>query len=279
MTAVVRRIAAIAASLALSVTLATVPQAAAQQRNLVSFGDSVMADPRADNYLTERVGSDLGSSGSSQNSYGTYCPTGYNYAKRAGAKLGLPVRDYSCSGAASMSRGKQISAQVDAAIRSGALNSATSRVIFTSGFNDTYNNRELSQAQMRAKFVRFTAPQIERIKRAAPNARIQIVGYTTITDRGNLCLLHTGGSSAGPIYSPEMRAWENASQWMLVDLARATGTQFVDLKPSTRGNHMCAPNNRRMWAGLVDFSGGPGNLPFHLNARGHAHVANVIARS
>ena len=42
---------------------------------------------------------------------------------------------------------------------------------------------------------------------------------------------------------------------------------------------MCAPDNKRMWAGLVDFYGGPGNLPIHVNQRGHEHVANVIARS
>ena len=42
---------------------------------------------------------------------------------------------------------------------------------------------------------------------------------------------------------------------------------------------MCAPDHMRMWAGLVDFYGGPGNLPIHVNARGHQHVAGVIAAS
>ena len=61
--------------------------------------------------------------------------------------------------------------------------------------------------------------------------------------------------------------------------ARAAGVEFLDLKPSTWHNNMCAPDNKRMWAGLVDFYGGPGNLPIHVNQRGHEHVANVIARS
>ena len=60
---------------------------------------------------------------------------------------------------------------------------------------------------------------------------------------------------------------------------QAAGVEFLDLKPSTWHNNMCAPDNKRMWAGLVDFYGGPGNLPIHVNQRGHEHVANVIARS
>ena len=55
--------------------------------------------------------------------------------------------------------------------------------------------------------------------------------------------------------------------------------EFLDMKPSTWNNNMCSPDNQRMWAGLVDFYGGPGNLPIHVNQRGHEHVANVIARS
>ena len=66
---------------------------------------------------------------------------------------------------------------------------------------------------------------------------------------------------------------------MQVDLAARTGVQFLDMKPSTRNNGMCADVNQRMWAGLVDFSAGDGNLPIHMNQRGHEHTANVIARS
>ena len=73
--------------------------------------------------------------------------------------------------------------------------------------------------------------------------------------------------------------YEVKAQWMQVDLAAATGTQFVDLKPSTVANGMCARDESRMWAGLIDFGGGTGNLPIHVNARGHEHIANVLAAS
>ena len=168
----------------LALTVVAAPTASAAQKNLVAFGDSILADPGADIYLSSRL--------TSSTANGANCPSSNNFAKRTGAKVGLPVRDYSCSGAVSMSQGPQISTQIDTAIRNGALTADTQRVIFSSGFNDTYNNSNLSRDQLRARFVRTTAPQIERIKRAAPNARIQIVGYPTIGSGNRYCLLHFG---------------------------------------------------------------------------------------
>lgn len=272
-----KKLAALCAGALLTITGAVnAPVAVAQERNLVAFGDSVLADPPLDTYFAARGSSEIqGSSGSSQGGSVDACPTSYNYAKRTAAKLRLPVADFSCTGATSMSAGKQISSQISQAIASGKLSAATQRVVFTSGFNDTYNNNQLSPAQTRAKFVRYTAPQIERIKRAAPNARIQIVGYASITHQGNLCLVN----GQAPVPAPNISRWENTAQWMMIDLARATGTQFLDMKVPTRGNSMCAPDNRRMWAGIIDFTAGSGNMPFHLNTRGHEYVANIIARS
>lgn len=254
--------------------LAVAPNAVAAERNLVAFGDSVFADPDAGIYLQDRW-----TRGSSGTPVGYDCPSSNNFAKRTGAKLGLPVRDFSCSGAVSLSPGPQIFSQVDQAINSGALSPATQRVVFTSGFNDTYNNMNLSMQQIRDRFVRTTKPQIDRIKRAAPNARIQIVGYPTIGSGNSYCLIHVGPQPLDRTHLPMVRDFENRAQWMQVDLAGATGTQFVDMKPHTRNNGMCAPANQRMWAGLIDFTAGDGNLPIHINARGHEHVANVLARS
>lgn len=269
---ILNKIVALCAGTMLATSISAPLSANASERNLVAFGDSVIADPRADIYLNHQIASGLAPDRVNPDR----CPTSAtNYAKRAGAKLGLPVSDFSCAGATSMSGGKPLSTQVDWAIKTGALSSATKRVIFASGFNDTYNNANLSQKQMRARFVKFTAPLVERIKRAAPNARIQIVGYSTITDQGNVCLVN--GQAPVPLHI--IKHWEDSAQWMQVDLARATGTEFLDLKPSTVGRGMCSPDNKRMWASVIDFTGGPSNLPFHLNARGQAHVANVIARS
>ncbi|APT81707.1 GDSL-type esterase/lipase family protein [Corynebacterium ammoniagenes] len=255
----------------MALTVIAAPTASAAERNLVAFGDSLIADPSADVYLSTRLTSSTGN--------GANCPSGYNYAQRTADKLGLPVRDFSCSGAVSMSPGPQISTQVDTALRTGALSPATERVIFTSGFNDTYNNSNLSRQQMRDRFVRTTAPQIERIKQAAPNARIQIVGYPTIGSGDYYCLVHVTSSPSDSTYLPQIRNWEDSAQWMQVDLANATGTEFVDLKGATRNNGMCADAGQRYYAGLIDFTGGSGNLPIHINTRGHEALSHILAGS
>lgn len=259
---------------ALSIAIVGAPQAAAAERNLVLFGDSVLADPSSPTYLLGRI-----ASGSSE-TRGTNCPSSPdNFGKRAGRKMGLRVRDFSCAGAVSMSKGPQLAEQVSAAIGSGALNRSTRRVVVSTGFNDTYNNRHLSKSQMTKRWVRYTAPQIRRIKAKAPNARIQIVGYPDIAAGDKVCLFHVAPNVYDRTHFPQIGQWEARAQSMQIGLARATGTEFLDLKRSTRDNNMCAPDHKRYWAGLIDFYAGPGNLPVHINKRGHEHVANVIARS
>ena len=268
------------------VTVAAAPAADAQQRNLVVFGDSIIADTPTPEYLVNRLGSLSStsslSSGSAESSGSSVqqCPTSANnYGVRAGHRLGLPAWDYSCAGTTSISPGPQFSTQVDRALAAGALTPATARVIVTTGFNDTYNNGNQSEQQIRARFVDAMRPQIQRIRTAAPNARIQIVGYATITDHDHVCLVHLGGNIRDRTYAPQVGYWERLVQGMQWDLANATGTQFVDMKPSTWDRGMCAPDHLRSWAGLLDFHAGPGNMPIHMTSRGHEHVANVIAAS
>ena len=266
------------------VTAVGTPTADAQQRNLVIFGDSIIADTPTPEYLVNRIGSASSNSSLSSASSGgssfEQCPTSKNnYGVRAGHKLGLPAWDYSCAGTTAISPGPQFSTQVDRALGTGALTPATARVIITTGFNDTYNNGNLSERDIRARFVNAMRPQIDRIRHAAPNARIQTVGYSTITDHDHVCLVHVGANIKDRTYAPQVGYWERLSQNMLSDLAHATGTQFVDMKPSTRNRGMCAPDHMRNWAGLIDFHAGPGNMPIHMTDRGHEHVANVIAAS
>ncbi|QGU03613.1 GDSL-type esterase/lipase family protein [Corynebacterium comes] len=277
------RIGYFAALLALFLLLAGIvsaPAADAQQRNLVVFGDSVVADPPVGEYLARKA-----ERGSSDSADGRFCPTsGGNFGVRAAAKLGLPVSDYSCSGTTatgtrSFFGGEDFSIQVNRALSGGALTPATSRIVVSHGFNDTYSNSILPVAQTRAIFLEAMVPQIERIRAAAPNARIQVVGYATISDSDHICLFNTGGGLRDRTYVPQVGHWERLAQDMQRDLAHATGTEFLDMKPSTVGRGMCAADHMRNWAGIVDVNAGPNNLPFHMNARGHEHVAEVIARS
>lgn len=274
-----RRLAAVIAALVSALALIAgpgLPQAQAQDRNLVIFGDSIIANPTVPDYLAGGLSD--GRPGSSGNP-ATGCPQGNNWGRSASAQLGLVPWDYSCSGTVAISQGPQFAAQVDHALWDQALTPSTARVIVSTGFNDTYNNRTLSDGDVRARFVASMAPQINRIRAAAPNARIQIVGYPSITEGNNVCLFHVGPNVYDRTPFPDVNYWQWQAQNMQIDLARATGVEFLDMKPSTVNNHMCAPDNQRMWAGLVDFYSGTGNLPIHVNDRGHEHVAWMIANS
>ena len=286
-----RRVPMVLAALIMLVGLVVAaPSSEAQQRNLVIFGDSIIADTPTPEYLVNRFGSgssnsslssvaSSGSSGSSGSSF-QQCPTSdNNYGVRAANKLGMPAWDYSCAGATSISPGPQFSTQVDRALATGALTPATARVVVSTGFNDTYNNDGQSEQQVRARFVDAMRPQIDRIRAAAPNARIQVVGYATIADGDHVCLFNAGGELRDRTFAPQVGRWEQLAQDMQRDLAAASGSEFLDLKPSTAGRGMCAPDHLRNWAGIVDFNASPNNLPFHMNARGHGHVADVVARS
>lgn len=268
-------------TLALVAGVVLAPSAEARQRNLVVFGDSVVADPPLGEYLGRKV-----ERGSSESTDARFCPTSEsNFGVRAADLLGLSAADYSCSGATATGTssffggGQTIAVQVDRALADGALGPDTARVVVSIGFNDTYSNTGLPDEEIRARFVESVVPQIGRVRAAAPHARVQVVGYATITDGDHVCLFNAGGELRDRTYAPQVGRWEQLAQDMQRDLAAASGSEFLDLKPSTAGRGMCAPDHLRNWAGIVDFNASPNNLPFHMNARGHGHVADVVARS
>ncbi|ADK28024.1 GDSL-type esterase/lipase family protein [Corynebacterium pseudotuberculosis] len=259
-------------SAAIVVSLTTAPQALAAERNMVVLGDSIIADSPATQLLADRFTSSRNCRRSPD-----------SYAEQAGRRLGLPVRNFSCPGVQSISTGSfsggPFNVEVDSALNSGALNTATARVVITHGFNDTYFNGGESEGATRARFVAAMRPQIDRIRAAAPHARIQIVGYPTIVTGSRICPLHIIPNITLPVPAGAMERWENLAQWMNVDLAHATGVEFLDLKPHTRNNGMCAPDADRYFSGVIDFTAGRGNMPLHINARGHERIGEILANS
>ena len=244
------RVVAVCATALAALSMAHAP-ANAQQRNMVIFGDSVISDPNAPQWLAGKLGLDpRGSSG-----VGTWCPQSpTSWGRQAAAQLGLAASDYSCTGTVTVSPGPQLYTQVDRALSDGALNPGTARVIITTGFNDTYNNEGRPDADVRRDFVNYMIPQVSRIRAAAPNARIQFVGYPKITSGDKVCLFHIAPNVSDWTPFAQIQRWEDQAQWMSVDAARATGTEFLDVKPSTWNNNMCAPDDQRMWAGSVSYT-------------------------
>ncbi|NLF91527.1 MAG: hydrolase [Corynebacterium marinum] len=276
------------------------------EKNLVIFGDSVLADPPLGIYLanenssgepvdlsgsvasaSSREGIGVGSVGSSAGDIEGICPRSLNnYGIRAAETLNLAVYDHSCNGATVLPRNSALFPndelfewQVDRALEEGALGPQTARVIVTLGFNDTYSNATRPEGETRGRFLAAGTEQIQRVRAAAPQARVQIVGYTTIAGGDFICLAHLPGSSATKIPLPVVNYWEGQAQEWQRDLAAAAGVEFLDLKPSTADTGICSPDSLRMWTSPVDAGSGRSHLPFHLNQRGHEHVGAVVAAS
>ncbi|WCZ33250.1 GDSL-type esterase/lipase family protein [Corynebacterium massiliense] len=272
----------IAVATAMAAGLVSAPHALAEegQGNLVAIGDSITADPWVGDWAPYWVGQETEATKASP----VGCPTSpNNYAKQAGQRLGLPVDDYSCTGlTVSSERNKLFKDHAAKAIEDGALNASTERVIITVGFNDSYSEKFGDGGQRIQHYIDEAAPVVEQNKAAAPNARIQMVGYPTISKDGNVCPLHVVDDKlvpAPPIHLPMVTDFENIAQDMQRGLAERTGTEFIDMKPSTEFNGMCGPDESREFAGVIDTTGPAFNLPFHANSRGHAHIADVIANS
>ncbi|MGP6173345.1 GDSL-type esterase/lipase family protein [Corynebacterium sp. A21] len=245
----------------------------AGERNLVIFGDSDIADASFLEHFQVKL-----SASRITPSAGGCATSDRSYAAQAAQQLDIEAQDYSCVGATSFTpSAATFDAQVDRALVEGTLNPATERVLVSISFNDIYRNMNFSPAEIQARFIDTMIPQISRIKAAAPHARIQTIGYASIADGDFLCLVHIGGNLHDRTYLPIIGSWEQLVQDMQRDLAQLTSTEFIDLKAATADNDTCAPDNHRMWGGLVDVAAGPGKLPIHLNARGHEYVAGVIA--
>lgn len=264
------RVAAAAAALAFGCATAAAPTALAEGGNLVTFGDSIPANPTLEAYMAAKAAPEA--------PHGNPCPTdAIGYGTRAAQMLGMEPRDYSCAGASAFSGGRHITTEVDSALRDGALNGDTRVVLITAGFNDTYVNGQMNRDQFIDAYKGAMIPQIDRIRAAAPNADIRIVGYPTMADGDFVCVTNWGNNVRDHTPMPFIRVFEDNAQWAQVRLAEATGTRFVDLKPSTANRGTCGNDGDRIMATLIDFGIGVRNLPLHLSPAGHEHVAHVAA--
>lgn len=93
--AVSRRFLVLVAAVVTAATALALPTgvAGAQERNLVVFGDSVIANPTAPEYLAGGLSSNIANGQSSRGSSGNPaegCPQGHNWGRGAAQRLGMP---------------------------------------------------------------------------------------------------------------------------------------------------------------------------------------------
>lgn len=276
-------LAALAAVLMVGGTVtATAPAAQAAPRNIVLFGDSIFSNgtgtfPSKVAELWQGPGKVTGNAPSDGR-----CKRG---AARVGANLqrqtGLKVEDYACNGAtayAPANGDNNLKRQIDQAIRQGNLNRSTQAVFMNIGILDNIYAPGYIDSQTR-RFVAGVSPQIQRIKRAAPNAKVAFVGYPHIVDKyGTGCWIHTRTLENVALTVPPVRMAQDAAQHWQRQAARANGIGWIDLEAATRGNGTCAQPNKRYMSGLIDSTSTPYNMTTHLTKVGNEGVARVLAR-
>ncbi|MBC3185531.1 hypothetical protein H7347_02895 [Corynebacterium sp. zg-331] len=269
-----QRTTVLAASAALALGLASAP-ALASPNALVGFGDSVMANPRALDHLSAGLPIPEGHKPNVHNN----CATDPNGMVKQVARIkGMEARDYSCPGASVTTGGKRISAQIDDAISQGALDGQTREVMIQIGFNDTYLNLadRKSPEDIHRSFVAALTPQIHRIRQAAPQAEIKVVGYPSISDNTGTCLIQLGNNIHSFEGVPLTADLENMAEAMNRDAAAQAGVGYIDLRAASQGHGMCAPDGQRWFGAAIDF-GQPRNVPVHMTDLGVAKASEIIA--
>lgn len=306
--------AATAATLALGVAGLAAPTASATEpHNLVTFGDSYLSNPTPAETVGAKVRANAEAAGIPlDNPIGAnltqYSPHGCgqsptNAPRQIGQMKNLEVRDYSCPGAMAYVKGgpsATLDGEINNALNDHALNADTSNVVIQFGFNDSYTWLSQQVAARGLPDMLLTLPQrydeqrvlwtnamnaaIDRIKQAAPNAKITIADYPTIskTETAEQCLVHVE-MLPGDIGIPAFwirDAEVNIHNWAkdLVNARAKDNVVFADIRDSTEGTGECAPDDRRMIAGVIDTTNVSGyNLPVHMTNNGVAHTAKVIA--
>ncbi|WP_312098287.1 GDSL-type esterase/lipase family protein [Corynebacterium dentalis] len=269
----------VAALVAVFSFVALAPAAQAAPTNIVLFGDSLLANP-AFNVAEAMQGPGKVSRNAPTEGR---CPRG---EKRVAAELqaqtGIQVEDFACTGATvqrPIYGDARLENQVNQALAQRQLTPGTRNVMFQIGINDTFKAPNLYNVQL-DEYVKEVRRQVARVRAAAPNAKVTMVGYPEIVDRaGNSCWVHWNGVEQPPLaIAPLNNAIVAAHNWQRA-AANAVGANWLNLEAATRGHGSCAPRDQRWISGVIDNNSKPFNITTHLTHEGNRGVAAVIARN
>lgn len=264
----ISRIAAsVAAAIALVSPLAAVPAQAATG-NLVSFGDSFTANGGAfgDRY----------SESPALNFRLTPCLNDAdNWPHRVAFDLGLDIVDYSCNGTSYW-----LDYYVNHAIAKGNINPDTEMVTFMYGGlqPDSFIDTLLSSAgssEAPSRYASLLDSQFRKIREVAPNARIVMTNYPSMTVNDTACLYPPFGAN---IVIPGLTAAEAAWNRQIEDTAHRLGVEFVDVYSASLTHDPCQPDPAHRWTVLLQRLDSPSIMAGHPTDVGHAEMGAFIGR-
>lgn len=257
--------------------------------NYVSFGDSIPSNPSIldvgmYNYISKHPDQKI-EWPTIKNGRCAHSPG--NVGDRVAENTGLHLEDYSCAGAPAYTKveGYKEQAffpgQVDAALRDGNLNADTRLVSIIIGVNDTYQQVNLKRTQEeRIKlYVDSVSAQIDRIRKAAPNAKIVLAGYPDETDGQNRTCATSLLGTTSHWYFPFVAYFQDEIRQQQRQVAERTGVTFLDMAQEinvAKGNSGCLQHGDRLNAALFD-DGATHKLGGHLTENGSKYYGRRIA--
>ena len=255
--------------------------ASAAPGNAVIFGDSISANPEVGPYLASHIATRSAALTEFIRPNAAGCASDDLFRSTYQDVSNRPTDSYSCAGASLGSTGEHMRSLMDRASQNGHLNGATSEVVIQAGFNDAlavFLDINRNNADMYATVREGMESTIRRAKELAPNARIKVVGYTTMADpvTREVCAVNVIPNLPGGRLP--FAAIEDPIQQAMADAAYAQQAMFVDNKPSTAQHNMCS--NDRWLVGAVDTTTPDNfNLIVHMTNRGLRAVAANTARA
>ncbi|MDO4928994.1 MAG: GDSL-type esterase/lipase family protein [Corynebacterium sp.] len=276
--------------------------------NLVAFGDSIMANPTyGDAAMNQVTGEEVRDIVRTLNNNITPqgCAQGTpNTADEIGKNLGVPVNNYACPAATLYTLEKNsLAGQVAAAVADGALNESTRYVVIQGGYNDIYSNYlrptgeegasipgDEGTATQRDLFADAIDSLIAQVRASAPNAKISLLGYHTITPdtpAGWQCIYHVGqGNGAANVWNltyavpvaQNTQGERNTQKW-LSEAAQRNGITFADVREFSKDHTECtAPADRWVGGIILDTTSSGHNLALHLTDAGVYALSSEYAR-
>lgn len=247
---------------------------------IVAFGDSYFADGGASD--------GPGLSGCPQNKD--------NVPGLIAQKLGMELKDYSCSGAVAHFGGgangsQTFDQQIDMAIGNGDLNEDTTYVPISMGGNDgmAMYMAMIDPTQQQSQYLESMSASLDRIRDAAPNAFIQLVGYPSMTgDNGATCSVNAAAPGIAPltaILGPVEQVGGDVvgeQEHTINNYQRALSNQediqFVDLKESTLGLGPCSSSPGKLVSTSSTFIVEDSNMPLHLTRSGNEMISDLAVQ-
>ncbi|PCC83684.1 hypothetical protein COM45_02750 [Corynebacterium accolens] len=280
---ILTKLSAVCAAVVTTAALGTAA-ASAQQSETVLFGDSIFANPTFDQIgspIAElssamKIGSDPGAP-SPQG-----CPQGAsNVGRELGRASGQRVINYACSGAtaAGSTPRSDFVQQVNHAVDTHTLNPGTRNVLIQFGFNDVVNTNFILDPN-RTAYKNAMRNQINRIRAAAPNAKITLVGYPAFSAaNGSICpirIKENPGLGANLSALGSVRTIEDNVNHAMFQAAQENHVDYFDLRSATIDHNMCAPTGMRWMGGVYEFAE-PHNFFNHLTHSGNVGVARILS--